>query len=467
MAVVAAAIFVATLVVVIWQPKGFPIGYTALIGAVIALATTVVGLSDIPTVVGIVWNATLTFVAVVLISLILDEAGFFEWAALHVARWGRGNGRLLFVLIVGLGAVIAAVFANDGAALILTPIVVGMLRALNMPQKAALGFILATGFIADTGSLPLVVSNLVNIVSADYFHLGFAEYAAVMIPVGIVSVLASLGMLLLYFGRSIPKRYDILALTSPAAAVKDRATFRAGWVVLALLLVGYFAADPLGVPLAAVAGLGAVVIVAVAARQPAFLFARTAAAPVLVATGGTATVSAGGSGTGPGAPSGRVIPVWKTIREAPWQIVLFSIGMYLVVYGLQNQGLTDHLAKLFDVFGDHGVLVTALGVGFTIAILASLMNNMPTVLIAALAIGGAGATGLTHEVMVYANVIGSDLGPKITPIGSLATLLWLHVLEKKGIHIGWGQYFRTGIVLTIPVLAVTLAALAGWLTLIH
>lgn len=460
MAVVAAAIFVATLVVVIWQPKGFPIGYTALIGAVIALATTVVGLSDIPTVVGIVWNATLTFVAVVLISLILDEAGFFEWAALHVARWGRGNGRLLFVLIVGLGAVIAAVFANDGAALILTPIVVGMLRALNMPQKAALGFILATGFIADTGSLPLVVSNLVNIVSADYFHLGFAEYAAVMIPVGIVSVLASLGMLLLYFGKSIPKRYDVLALTSPTAAITDRATFRAGWVVLALLLVGYFAADPLGVPLAAVAGVGAVVIVLVAARQPAFLFARAQAAPVLVTTGGT-------DGGGAGAPSGRVIPVWKTIREAPWQIVLFSIGMYLVVYGLQNQGLTDHLAKLFDVFGDHGVLVTALGVGFTIAILASLMNNMPTVLIAALAIGGAGATGLTHEVMVYANVIGSDLGPKITPIGSLATLLWLHVLEKKGIHIGWGQYFRTGIVLTVPVLAVTLAALAGWLTLIR
>ncbi len=123
-----------------------------------------------------------------------------------------------------------------------------MLRALNMPAKAALGFILATGFIADTGSLPLVVSNLVNIVSADYFGLGFAEYAAVMVPVGIVSVLASLGMLLAYFGRSIPKRYDVLALTRPAAAVKDRATFRAGWVVLAVLLIGYFAADPLGFP---------------------------------------------------------------------------------------------------------------------------------------------------------------------------------------------------------------------------
>jgi arsenical pump membrane protein len=466
MTVIAVAIFVATLAVVIWQPKGFPIGYTALIGAVLALATTVVGFSDIPTVVGFVWNATLTFVAVVLISLILDEAGFFEWAALHVARWGRGSGRLLFILIVGLGAVIAAVFANDGAALILTPIVVGMLHALNMPAKAALGFILATGFIADTGSLPLVVSNLVNIVSADFFDLGFGEYAAVMVPVGIVSVAASLGMLLLYFGRSIPKTYDLTALPTAASVVKDWATFRAGWVVLGVLLIGYFAADPLGVPLAVIAGLGAVVIVLVAARQPAFLFARPAPAPVLVTAGGGAVGTATGEPVGVPA-SGWVIPVWKTIREAPWQIVLFSIGMYLVVYGLRNQGLTDQLARLFDMFGDHGVLVTALGVGFTIAILASLMNNMPTVLIAALAIGGTAAAGLTHEVMIYANVIGSDLGPKITPIGSLATLLWLHVLDRKGIHIGWGQYFRTGIVLTVPVLAITLAALAGWLVLIR
>lgn len=486
MTVAAILIFLATLTLVIWQPKGLGIGWSALGGAIVALATTVVHFSDVPTVVGIVWNATLAFVAVIIISLILDECGFFEWAALHVARWGRGHGRVLFVLIVLLGAAIAAVFANDGAALILTPIVMQIMLALRFSPKASLGFVMATGFIADTGSLPLVVSNLVNIVSADFFGIDFARFAAVMVPVGLVSVAASLGVLLLYFRRSIPKTYDVTALRQPAEAISDQLTFRTGWVVLALLLVGYFGADPIGVPLSVVAGAGAVILIAVAARKPAFAFPQAVRQPLPAPVGaGSAEISeqhsvgdprntadAGDLAAAPATPDDdrptgpRHIPVGKVIREAPWQIVLFSIGMYLVVYGLRNQGLTGELAKLFGFFADHGVLAAALGTGLVVAMLSSIMNNMPTVLIAALAIGAVGATGLTHEAMVYANVIGSDLGPKITPIGSLATLLWLHVLDRKGMHIGWGRYFRTGIVLTIPVLLITLAALAGWLTVI-
>lgn len=466
MTVVAVLIFLATLTLVIWQPRGLGIGWSALGGAVAALLTTVVSLSDVPVVWDFVWNATFAFVAIVIISLILDESGFFTWAALHVARWGRGNGRLLFTLIVLLGAAISAVFANDGAALILTPIVIQMLLALDFPAKASLGFVIACGFIADAGSLPLVVSNLVNIVTADFFDIGFARYAVVMVPVGIVSVAASLGILLLFFRRAIPRHYDVGDLARPGSAITDPLTFRTGWVVLGILLVGYFAAEPLGVPLSAVAGVGAVVLMLVASRQPGFLFARSSSGSAAAGAIG----AAGSSRATPTAPDGaapaRTISVPRILREAPWQIVLFSIGMYLVVYGLRNQGLTDELAGVFAGIGSHGVLITALGVGVIVAVLASLMNNLPTVLIAALAIGSAGAMGLTQEAMIYANVIGSDLGPKLTPIGSLATLLWLHVLDRKGIHIGWGQYFRTGIVLTLPVLVITLVALAGWLTVV-
>lgn len=453
MTVVAIAIFALTLALVIWQPRGLGIGWSALGGAALALMTTVVSLSDVPTVWNIVWNATFAFVAIVLISLILDESGLFEWAALHVARWGRGSGRLLFVLIVLLGALIAALFANDGAALILTPIVIQMLLVLKMPPKASLAFVIACGFVADAGSLPLVVSNLVNIVSADYFDIGFARYSLVMIPIGFVTVATSLGVLLLYFRKSIPRSYDPSHLPEPKSAIHDLVTFKAGFIVLAILLIGYFAAEPLHIPLSAIAACGALVLAGVAARKPAFLFSRNP---------GKNVASKGA----PQVAGQRKISVSKVVREAPWQIVLFSIGMYLVVYGLRNEGLTDHLAGVFTALSSNGPVVTALGVGIIVAALASMMNNMPTVLIAALAIGSAGATGLTHEVMIYANIIGSDLGPKITPIGSLATLLWLHVLSRKGIHIGWGQYFRTGIVLTIPVLIISLLALAGWLTII-
>ena len=212
----AGAIFVLTIVLVIWQPKGLGIGWSATLGAVLALVTGVVHPGDIPVVWNIVWNATAAFIAVIIISLLLDESGFFEWAALHVSRWGNGRGRLLFTWIVLLGAAVAALFANDGAALILTPIVIAMLLALGFSKGTTLAFVMAAGFIADTASLPLIVSNLVNIVSADFFGLGFREYASVMVLVDIAAIVATLVMLHLYFRKDIPQNYDMALLKSPA-----------------------------------------------------------------------------------------------------------------------------------------------------------------------------------------------------------------------------------------------------------
>src|SRR5690606_4803925 len=142
-------------------------------------------------------------------------------------------------LIVVLGAVMAAFFANDGAALLLTPIVVAILLRLNFSPPAALAFIIATGFVADTASLPLVISNLVNIVSANYFDIGFDRYAAVMVPVNLVSLAATLVVLWFAFGRRIPQRYSIAELDPPRSAIRDLLVFRATFPLLALLLLAY------------------------------------------------------------------------------------------------------------------------------------------------------------------------------------------------------------------------------------
>lgn len=211
--------------------------------------------------------------------------------------------------------------------------------------------------------------------------------------------------------------------------------FRAAFPILLVLLVAYFVTAPLGVPIAFVTGTAALLLMAIAGRWWK-------------------------------AGKGAVVSVKTALRHAPWQIVLFSIGMYLVVYGLGNAGLTHYGALALQWLAQQGDFVATIGTGFLAAVVASVMNNMPSTLVGALAIDQAQLSATTQELMIYANIIGNDLGPKFTPIGSLATLLWLHVLAEKGYKISWGQYMKIGLLITPPVLLATLVALALWLPVV-
>ncbi|MBN2768828.1 MAG: arsenic transporter [Campylobacterales bacterium] len=415
--ILASLLFLTTLLFVIWQPRGLQIGTTAVIGAIVALLIGVVNFDDVLIVTDIVWDATLAFIGIIILSMVLDEIGFFEWCAIYMAKLSRGNGHLMFVYALILGSFVSALFANDGAALILTPILLAKMRILKLNAKTIVAFLLAGGFISDSASLPFVFSNLTNIVTANYFGIGFAEYLSNMIVPYVVSVIVSIIVLWIVLRKDIPKQVDITLLKNPDSVLKNKILFRFSWVFLAVLLAGYFVGDKYYLPVSLFALGGGLL----------FLFIATLA---------------------------KTVQAKEIIKNAPWQVVWFSIGLYIVVYGLKNAGLTDYLALVLQNLSVQGDFVAIVGTGFIAAILSAFMNNMPTIMIMDISLENIGS-----EAMIYANIIGCNLGPKMTPFGSLATLLWLHVLSQKGVKISFWQYSKFGLIVTPPILLVVLLSL--------
>lgn len=409
-------IFLVTLFLIITQPKGLQIGTTAILGAIIALILGVVSINDVLDVTNIVWDATLAFIGIIILSLVLDEIGFFEWCALKMAKFSKGSGIRMFVYSILLGAFVSALFANDGAALILTPILLAKMRVLQLSTKTIIAFLLAGGFISDSASLPFVFSNLTNIVTANYFNIGFMDYFLNMIIPFIVSVIASIVFLWLILRKDIPKKVDIRLLKEPKSVIKNMNLFYFSWFFLAFLLSAYALGDIYKLPISFFALGGALVLLIIASLT-------------------------------------KSVNAKNIIKEAPWQIVWFSIGLYIVVYGLKNAGLTEYLTTILNYLVLQGDTIAIISTGFISAILSAVMNNLPTIMIMDIAL-----KDIPNEALAYANIIGCNLGPKMTPFGSLATLLWLHVLAKKGIKISFWEYSKFGLIITPPVLLLVLLA---------
>jgi arsenical pump membrane protein len=423
----APAIFLLTLYLVLARPRNLDTGLAALVGAALALMAGVITLADVRTVAGIVWDATFALIAIVVISVILNHAGVFRWAALQMARRAGGNGRAIFLAVIALGAVVSTLFTNDATVLILTPIVYEMLAALGFDQRRILPYMMACGFVADSMSIPLAVSNLTNMITARHFALDFGRFALLMLLPSLATLGATVLVLRWYYRKEIPAEYDPSALEDPASAIRDPFVFRVGLWVLGAMVVAFFLNSTLmQVPVSFVIATGAVLLLLATLKN-------------------------------------RVVNPAAVVREAPWHVVIFALGMYLVVFGVANAGLTRWSAGLLERLAAISPAAAIIGTGALVAIFSSTMNNLPGVMLGCLALSATtGLAGGLHQGMILANVIGSDIGPKLTPIGSLATLIWLHNLRLKGMKVTWQYYLRVGLTVTPPVLLAALGAL--WLS---
>ena len=431
------AIFLVTFFLIVKRPKGIGLGVSAGIGAVASLLLGTVTLSDAGKVLVDIWDAALAFVGIVSLSITLDAMGFFKWAALKVVKLAKGSGLKLYFYISLLTAGVSILFANDSAVLILTPIVLEVVMQLKMEKQNMYAYLFSAGLIADTAAMPLITSNPVNIVSADFFKYSFIEHLVFMGPVAVVTIATSLLVVYLFFRKNIPKSYSTTLADglNNSGEMITPLQLKTSVITLVTIDIGYVLASLFRIPVSLIICSGS-------------LFLLT----FYASTFKNATVKNQGK------------TVRGILKQINWDILMFMIGIFLVVQGLRHSGAIDFFASAFT-WGSAlpsflSILVPSLIVTFS----ASAMNNWPMTMLGLLSIKQAitvnnlslhSSTGL-----IFSNIIGNNLGPHFFPLGSLAILMWLGTMKRKGLTIKLVDYLKVGSILSI--LEVTAASLVLW-----
>lgn len=412
---VAFTLFVLTMLLIYWRPFGLPLWVFSTLGAVGAYCLNVVDLGDIWRVWAMVWDSTLTLVGLILLTLLLDKLGFFNFLSLVIMNLlsaGNAISTLRFyVFIVLFSAILSAVFANDGAILILTPLIFTLLKEDKSKHLTSplIVFLLLVSFLSDFASNPFVISNLTNIITAQFFNFSPLYFSAMML-LPQICILLCFGIFWLYLRRILPCFIEFKSLEKNIS--RFGIVFCLGLVCL--LLFGILFSHSLGLPLSSFTLLCAFL---------AFCYG------ILIK---------------------RV--QFADLKRAPFGIVLFSLGLFIVVFGLKNGGILQILSDKLPYFIELPQSLQILSMGFASGIGSSVMNNLPMVMLGNLTIADFAPHLDSLESLVMAHLLGCNIGSKLTPIGSLATLLWLESLKIHGIHIGFMRYMAVAFVVTLPVL---------------
>jgi len=435
--IISLAIFAATLYFMVKRPFGISLGLAAGIGAALSLIFGTVSLADAFKALVDIWDAALAFIGIVLFSVTLDAMGFFRWAAIKVIRMAGGSGLRLYFYISLLTACVSILFANDSAILILTPIVLEIISQLKMNYDQRLAYLFSAGLIADTAAMPLITSNPVNIVSADYFRYTFIDHAIFMGPIAAATVVSSLLIVYAFFRRRIPKHYsvDSVEQLNTAGLMIAPVLLKISLATLVAINVGYIAASLSRIPVSIVICSGALFLLSVYALSLSRIRS-----------------------------SRRTQEFKQLAKEVNWDIILFMTSIFLVVQGLRRVGVLDFFAGLFSKALSFPCFLSVFTSSMIVTMGASIMNNWPMTILGLLTIkhvtnSGLDSKGFTR--LVFSNIIGNNLGPHFFPLGSLAIIMWIETMRRKGVTIRLKDYLRVGSILSI--LEVMVASMILWL----
>ncbi|EAH5903034.1 arsenic transporter [Campylobacter upsaliensis] len=403
-------IFILTLLCIYIRPFNLPLWVYSSLGAAFCVGFGFVSLSDVAFVWGMVWDSTFSLVGLIIFALSLEKLGFFEVLAHYTLRLSTHKQTLhlqtwkFFVFIGMLASVLATFFSNDGAILILTPLIIALLTHIEnvkFSRSPLIIFLLFVGFMSDFASNTFIFSNLTNIITADFFTITFIDFALAMALPQLFVILATLVLFWILFTRKLPKTLEFKVHTQ--ALPKPSITLFCFALTL-LLLFGIIGGEKFGFALC-VFTLGV-----------AFLSTLC----------GILT---------------HKIALKQMLKLAPLGIVAFSLGLFIVVFGLNNMGLVGLLAEGLKHFDTLPLFAQIFSVGISSSLGSSVINNLPMVMLGDLALKD------SSNALIFAHLLGCNVGAKLTPIGSLATLLWLFSLKRYGISISFLQYMLVALLI--------------------
>ena len=424
--------FLLTVTFVMWRPKGINEAIPATIGAVLVFLTGSVSLADLGQISETISGAAITIMATIVMAIVLESFGFFTWAAEVLANRAKGSGLKLFWYVNLLCFLMTLFVNNDGSILITTPILLILLKNLGLKPAQQIPYLLSGALIATASSAPIGVSNIVNLIALKIVDMDLYLHTAMMFVPATTGLLLLVFLLYLVFYKKLPKvipNEANIKTNSPSHSLSKTNTKFMLKVLLFVLLVriSLFVASYFGIPvsLTAVIGSGALL---------GWRWWRLKISPL------------------------------DMLKRTPWYILIFAFSMYVVVYGLHNIGLTTWLIQIMDPMVSGSLLNASVMMGGLLSVLSNIFNNHPALMVGTLTLMNMGLDPLTLKISYLANVIGSDMGSLLLPMGTLATIMWMHIVKDGGIKITWRQYLKVTFVVIPPVTIVTLVLLYYWVS---
>jgi arsenical pump membrane protein len=433
--------FLFTMILIFWRPKGLNEAVPATIGAAIVILSGAVSFIDIIDIATKINGAALTIISSLVMALVLESVGFFQLVAIKLTQKANGSGIKLFLYTNLLCFLMTVFFNNDGSIIITTPIILLIVKRLHLKKHQKLPYLISGALIATASSAPIGVSNIVNLISLKIIKMDLYLQTAMMFVPSIIGLLFLLGMLFIVFYKDIPKKipptiYTYNIFDHPLKDGSYKTTMKVTMKQMSLILLFVFAvrisifiASYFGIPEEVVSVTGSLILL-----TWRWYYLK--------------------------------IKPYDLLIKAPWHILIFAFSMYVIIYGLHNIGLTDLLVNQLKPYVVNDLLKSIFMMGGSLSLLSNMFNNHPALMIGTMTLTEMNINPIILKSAYLANIIGSDIGSLLLPIGTLATLLWMHILSKNHYKIKWSTYIKTTVIVIPPTVIFSLFALYYWISIL-